>query len=104
MTGDFLLLHSSDNVLVARHRAAEGALVALPGGDVRLSQSIPLAHKIARVAIGEGMRIYKYGLPIGVATADIAPGEHVHIHNIRSDYTPTHALQDADGRSPSRTS
>ncbi len=43
------------------------------------------------------MKILKYGMPIGIATRNIAAGEHVHIHNIRSAYTPTHALQDGDG-------
>lgn len=36
-------------------------------------------------------------MPIGIATRAIAAGEHVHVHNIRSAYTATHALQDADG-------
>ena len=57
-----------------------------------------MAHKIARSAIACGETILKYGMPIGVATAPIAAGEHVHIHNIRSAYTPSVALQDADGR------
>lgn len=95
--GPFLLLHSDDNVLVARATAAEGTVVTLDSGPVALSRVIPLAHKIARHGIANGDRILKYGMPIGVATQDIAPGEHVHIHNIRSAYTPTHSLQDADG-------
>lgn len=97
MSGPFLLLHEADTVLVARQTAEAGLVVALEGGAVTLSGPIPLAHKIARRAIAEGEKILKYGMPIGVATAAIAPGAHVHVHNIRSDYTPTHALQDADG-------
>ncbi|SPF81589.1 UxaA family hydrolase [Pseudoprimorskyibacter insulae] len=97
MTGPFLLLHPNDNVLVARALAPEGLEVALEGGTVRLSRPIPMAHKIARHAIDEGTRILKYGMPIGIATQAIAAGEHVHVHNIRSAYTATHVLQDADG-------
>lgn len=97
MTGPFLLLNPADNVLVARANAPEGLEVALEGGMARLSRPIPMAHKIARHAIAPGDRILKYGMPIGIATAAIAAGEHVHIHNIRSAYTATHALQDADG-------
>lgn len=99
MTGPFLLLHADDNVLVARASVAEGTEVALESTTVRLARPIPLAHKIARHDIAEGDRVLKYGLPIGIAVRDIAAGEHVHIHNIRSGYTPTHALQDADGLS-----
>jgi altronate dehydratase small subunit len=98
MTVPFLLLHEDDNVLVARANAPEGAEVALEGGVVRLTQSIPMAHKIARASIAAGDTIRKYGMPIGIATADIAPGAHVHVHNIRSGYTPSVVLQDADGR------
>lgn len=98
MTGPFLLLHPEDNVLVARATAPEGTEVALDSGPVRLSRSIPMAHKIARAAIPAGETIRKYGMPIGIATADIAPGSHVHVHNIRSGYTPSVILQDADGR------
>lgn len=91
------MLNPADNVLVARTNAPEGCEVVLESGPVCLSRAIPLAHKIARHEIAAGDRILKYGMPIGIATADIAPGAHVHIHNIRSAYTPTHALQDADG-------
>lgn len=96
-SGPFLLLDQRDNVLVARANAPEGLDIALEDGPVRLSRPIPMAHKIARRAIAEGERILKYGMPIGIACADIAPGEHVHVHNIRSAYTPTIMLQDADG-------
>jgi altronate dehydratase small subunit len=98
VTGTFLLLHPEDTVLVARANAPAGTEVALDGGPVRLAQSIPMAHKIARRPIAAGDTIRKYGMPIGIATADIAPGAHVHVHNIRSGYTPSVVLQDADGR------
>ena len=97
--GAFLLLAEPDNVLVARSNVPEGEAVVLESGTVTLTRAIPMAHKIARHAIAAGERILKYGMPIGIATADIAPGEHVHVHNIRSAYTATHMLQDADGLS-----
>ncbi|MFZ4533236.1 MAG: SAF domain-containing protein, partial [Alsobacter sp.] len=42
----------------------------------------------------------KYGAPIGVATAAIAPGAHVHVHNVVSAYTPTYTL---DAHKPPET-
>ena len=59
-----------------------------------LDRDIALAHKIARRAITAGEKILRYGAPIGVATEAIAPAAHVHVHNMRSDYTPTHHLED----------
>jgi altronate dehydratase small subunit len=97
-TGPFLLLHPDDTVLVARAPVPEGTKVALEGCVVRLTRLIPMAHKIARQPIAAGDTVRKYGLPIGIATVDIAPGAHVHVHNIRSGYTPSVVLQDADGR------
>lgn len=96
-SGPFLCLNPSDNVLVARASVPEGTQVQLEQGMVTLARVIPLAHKIARLDIKAGDQILKYGMPIGIATTDIAAGTHVHVHNIRSAYTPTHALQDADG-------
>jgi hypothetical protein len=97
VTDPFLLLNDRDNVLVARATVDAGTEVTLEGGKLRLSGLISLAHKIARHDIVRGAQVLKYGMPIGIATADIKAGEHVHVHNLRSAYTPTHALQDADG-------
>lgn len=71
--GRFLRLHPDDNVLT----------VIVAGGTV------PLGHKVAARDIAAGEKIVKYGAPIGSATRDIASGEHVHTHNVQSDYIPT---------------
>ena len=42
-------------------------------------------HKYALRAIGAGENVIKYGMPIGHATAAIAPGEHVHTHNLATN-------------------
>ena len=61
----------------------------------RLRATIQTGHKLARRAIAEAETITKYGAPIGVATLPIKPGEHVHIHNIRSNYTTSYSLAEA---------
>lgn len=97
MTGPFLLLHPADNTLVARANVPAGTEVQTETGTMRLTRAIPMAHKIARRPIAAGDAVLKYGMPIGVATVDIAAGAHVHVHNIRSAYTQSVVLQDADG-------
>ena len=96
MTHDprLILLDPRDNVLVARVRLKAGETVETGSGPAALDRDIALAHKVARRAIATGEKILKYGAPIGVATAAIAPGQHVHVQNMRSDYTPTHHLED----------
>ncbi|MEJ1156711.1 UxaA family hydrolase [Prosthecomicrobium sp. N25] len=93
-----ILLSPDDNVLVLRARLRAGEAVAIEGRQVVLGADLGLGHKLARRAIGAGEKILKYGAPIGRATTAIAPGEHVHVHNVASDYTPTHTLDAARRR------
>lgn len=46
-------------------------------------------HKYARHNIAAGENVIKYGNPIGHATADIAAGEHVHTHNMKTNLSGT---------------
>jgi altronate hydrolase len=73
-------LASSDNVVVAREALAAGSV--LEGEGVTLVQAVPAGHKAATVSIAKGEPVRKYGQIIGFATADIAPGQHVHLHNL----------------------
>lgn len=87
-----LELSDSDNVLVALTCLRAGDTVHLQGGPVCLSTPVALAHKLASRPIAAGEKIVKYGACIGTATRNIAAGEHVHVHNVASDYTPTYHL------------
>jgi altronate hydrolase len=73
-------LHPLDNVVVAARRVAAGARVSSEG--VVAVQAIPAGHKIATRLIRAGEPILKYGQVIGASTLDIAPGSHVHSHNM----------------------
>lgn len=72
-------LHPSDNVVVARGDLAAGVSVADEAVTAR--SRIPSGHKIATAPIARDEPVRRYGQIIGFATADIAPGEHVHTHN-----------------------
>ena len=41
-------------------------------------------HKYALRDIAAGEKVIKYGMPIGVATAAIGKGEHIHTHNMKT--------------------
>lgn len=87
-----LLLHATDNVVVVLEDLRARETVLIRGEPVALAADAMLAHKLACRPIAAGESILKYGAAIGSATRDIAPGEHVHVHNIASGYTPTHHL------------
>jgi altronate dehydratase small subunit len=89
-----ILLDPRDNVLVVRRRIRAGDELLIDGLLIAAARDVPLAHKLARRAIAAGETVLKYGAPIGSATAAIARGEHVHVHNIKSEYTPTYTLDD----------
>lgn len=91
-----LLLHPDDNVLVARRPIPAGEEVMVDGSPVRLTETLRLGHKLARRAVAPEEAIRKYGAPIGYATVPIRPGDHVHLHNVRSGYTPSVALDASD--------
>lgn len=79
----------SDNVATALTDITPGHVSIL--GDslitsIRAVATVPKGHKIALHTISEGDDIFKYGVRIGKAVKDIATGEWVHLHNIRSIY------------------
>lgn len=86
----FILLHPDDNILVCRRSVAEGSTVVLDDEQVILSTSIELGHKIARHDLKAGERVLRYGFPIGSMKTAACKGEHVHGHNLSSDYIPSH--------------
>ncbi len=82
-------LHADDNVLTVIAALLAGETVRIEGTGFTISDALQIGHKVAACAITAGAKVLKYGAAIGSATRDIAPGEHVHTHNLRSDYLPT---------------
>lgn len=74
-----LLLHPDDDVRILTERAEAGAQFGT--GATPLEKPVATGHKIARHPIENGASIRKFGQIIGIASADIALGEHVHVHN-----------------------
>lgn len=88
-------LADADNVLLLATGMSEGEDVWIGGTSVALGASLSLGHKVAAREIRAGETILKYNFPIGVATADIPLGAHVHVHNVRSDYTASYIIPEA---------
>jgi (2R)-sulfolactate sulfo-lyase subunit alpha len=52
--------------------------------EFKALNDIPIGHKLAVKAIAKGDTIIKYGVDIGRAVADIAAGQHLHVHNVKT--------------------
>jgi hypothetical protein len=89
-----LRLHPDDNVLTVIATLHPGDEVQVGEALVGITSPLPLGHKVAARAIAAGEKILKYGVPIGSASHAIAAGEHVHTHNLQSDYLPTWLRED----------
>lgn len=95
-TLDPRLLHLApvDNVYIAIATLPAGERLVIKALEaVVVREPIPLGFKIAARPIAPGQKIIKYGAAIGSATCAIAPGELVHLHNMKSDYLPTWTLE-----------
>jgi hypothetical protein len=89
-----VLLAPEDNCLVVAQALRAGDRVAIDGEPVAVARAIGVGHKLARRAIARGEKVLKYGAIIGTASAPIARGEHIHTHNLNSDYLPTYTHED----------
>ncbi|MBV8096072.1 MAG: altronate dehydratase [Acetobacteraceae bacterium] len=72
-------LHPDDGVVIARATLLPGTPVA---EGVTATDRIPPGHKVAVRPHAQGEAVHKYGQIIGFATQPIAPGQHVHVHNM----------------------
>lgn len=80
----WLWLHREDNVAMSLFDYKASDVVQIDGRDIALKNPVEYGHKFALVDIGEGQPVIKYAETIGVASRDIAAGEHVHVHNVKS--------------------
>jgi altronate dehydratase len=95
-TPSTIRLHADDNVVVARLDLAVGARIE---AGVVVRDPVPAAHKVAVRDIPAGAPVLKYATPIGVASAMIRAGEHVHLHNVIGQVVPAASAPGRGARS-----
>lgn len=85
MSNNVMVINPRDNVAVALAPIKAGEPVTAPGLALTARADIPRNHKVAIVAIPANHPVLKYGEPIGLARADIAPGDWVHTQNLKGE-------------------
>ena len=86
----FLIHDHQDNVgvVVVEDLAAGTNMLGVITEDdsttkCKAKDSIPIGHKVALTNLKKGDTVIKYGVDIGIMTADAKKGEHVHVHHRR---------------------
>lgn len=96
----YIKINPADNVCVAITDLPEGEILAADDKNIVIKNSIPTGHKFAVKTIKANGNVIKYGYAIGHALVDIAEGEHVHTHNVKTNlhdnlqyaYHPVHPV------------
>lgn len=83
-------------MLVAKQEIKAGERISISDKDVEIKETVKLGFKVASKKIVEGEKIIKYGTPIGSATTGILLGETIHVHNMKSDFSPTYIIPNQD--------
>ena len=80
-----IIIKEGDSVAVALQDLLSHEHIMLAGRDIELKNDISRGHKFALHALAPDEPVLKYGYAIGRAKQAIAPGEHVHSHNLKTD-------------------
>jgi altronate hydrolase len=90
---NFLQINEKDNITLALRDLKKGEILEVNENSIQLKEDILCGHKVALKEIRENENIIKYGYPIGHALTTIGPGEHVHIHNTKTNLSGTQEYQ-----------
>ncbi len=71
-----------DDVALLLNPVATGGVVCVDHETIVAREDIAKGHKIAVRRVAAGAPVRRYRAAFGVATADIATGAHVHVHNV----------------------
>lgn len=82
-------MNARDNVAVALQPIEAGESLQFQGLQLIAHQEVPQGHKMALQPIAADQDIIKYGYPIGHATLDIAAGDWIHTHNVKTNLAGT---------------
>lgn len=83
-----LILDDRDNVAIATVDLRTGDHATAGATSLVLRDDVNRGHKVALRAMPTGTDVLRYGEVIGVTTATVESGDHVHVHNLISKRLP----------------
>lgn len=84
---NYVLLSPRDSVVVALKDIDPGQNIQIGERMIVAREFIPAGHKMAIREMNVDSPVFKFGWSIGLATQSIAPGNHVHSHNLSCNHT-----------------
>lgn len=85
MKDNIIIVNPKDSVAVALCDIQKGENCQCGNITLTAKDDIAFGHKIALFDIKEGENVVKYASPIGHASKNIEKGEHVHVHNVKTN-------------------
>ncbi len=85
MKDNMIIVNSKDSVAVVLCDIKKGETCQCGGMILQAKDDIGFGHKIALFNIKEGENVVKYGSTIGHAIKNIEKGQHVHVHNAKTN-------------------
>lgn len=82
---NIIKINERDNVVVALKDLKRDEVITVNSIEIKLKEEIKRGHKVAINDINEKDNVIKYGFPIGHAIKNISAGEHVHVHNTKTN-------------------
>lgn len=82
---NLIKISEEDNVAVALKELPAGLVCQAGGAEVTLLDPIPFGHKVALCNMAANDMIIKYGQPIGHAKCPVQKGQHIHVHNLKTN-------------------
>ena len=83
---ELLIMDMNDNIGIIKQAVSKGQQITIQNPElddlIEVKEDIPFGFKIAIKDINQEDIIYKFGEPIGMASALISKGEMVHVHNV----------------------
>ena len=81
---NIIKIHKDDNVAVAIEEIKQGSSFVVGGEEITAATDIPAGHKVALCDMDEKTAVTKYGCPIGYTCQNVAKGEWIHTHNVKT--------------------
>jgi altronate hydrolase len=82
---NLIQINENDNVVVALTDLPKGEVILVGNKEIILKEEVKRGHKIAITDIKVNENIIKYGFPIGHSIVDVAKGQWIHTHNIKTN-------------------